>query len=285
MNVSFSVQTDSRKMVEEAVRSDCDEVRFGPEFCEWKIPSLDALKVAYKLINDAGKDFVYVTPRASNDSLGRLREQLKFMDGKGKVDVGVNDLGLLHVLRRYSNLRPRLGRQLICVPARRPWKGIKESKEGPLNVDSVSGQTNLNYTPTIRFFQKYRVQNIDVDWIPRCFPYLDFLVKRGLSISVHLHQILVCVTRRCHTARFLGEKSPKSCSKPCDRQIFLLKHRTLKAELFLCGNAVFSRAQPSRSGVRKLYVRGVNQFVITMGPITRIDSRQRINELIKNLWP
>ena len=35
--MKISVQTDIFNLLEEAVESKCDKVRFGAEFCEWKI--------------------------------------------------------------------------------------------------------------------------------------------------------------------------------------------------------------------------------------------------------
>ena len=38
--MKYSVQTDNVRAVREALGSNCDRIRFGSEFCEWKIPSL-----------------------------------------------------------------------------------------------------------------------------------------------------------------------------------------------------------------------------------------------------
>jgi len=287
--MKFSVQTttSSLDMLKEAVSSDCDKVRFGSEFCEWKIPSISELKEAYTLIKSEGKEFTYVTPRVSDSGIKKLLRQLDFLDRKGETEVVINDLGMLNLIGRYSNLNPHLGRQLVHIPARCPWlkKSIKDTLFGKFRgVDALYSQTSLNYRPTIKFFQKYRIRSVDLDWIPRCFRYYSFLAKNGFNLSIHLHLVPVTLTRKCHTARFLGENNPETCSKPCNDKAFRLENERLDLEFFLHGNVVFYLTQPSRRDVSKLK-NDVTEFVITMSPITGILNREKINNLISQLKP
>jgi len=284
----FSVQTTSSdlEMLREAVSSNCDKVRFGSEFCEWKIPSLAELEKAFMLVKDGGKDFTYVTPRVSDSGIGKLVRQLDFLNGKGEIGVVMNDLGVLNILGRYPNLIPHLGRQLVHVPARCPW--LKRSIRDTLlekvgGIDEIYSQTSLNYPPTIKFFQDQGVRGVDLDWIPRCFPYYDLLAKAGIDLSVHLHLVPVTLTRKCHTARLLGEDAPDTCSRPCTDRAFLLKNPRLGLGFFLHENAVFRLIEPSKRDVAKLPRNGISEFVITMSPITRILNRERIEELVLQL--
>ena len=57
------MQTDDLAMLEEAAKSDCDGIRFGPEFCERKIPSIDVLNKSCGIAEDESKEFIYVTPK------------------------------------------------------------------------------------------------------------------------------------------------------------------------------------------------------------------------------
>ena len=285
--MKISIQTDRLKTLEEIMKSVCDRVRFGSEFCEWKIPSLELLREAYRLTYKGGKDFVYVTPRVSDRRLDNIQRQLSFLDCKENVDVVVNDFGILNVLERYPNLRPHLGRQLIYMPARCPWlqntlnstMGFFEKKR----MEKIYYQTSLNYLPTIHLYQKYGVEGIDVDWIPRCFPYFEFLMKNGLNLSVFMHLIPVAVTRACHTARFLFEHEPEICSEPCDSKAFLLKQNILGIDLYLHGNVVFKLTNPSLKDVKRLYKQEIGEFIVTVNPITKLDSREKIDQFIQSL--
>jgi len=64
--VKLSVQTDNATLLAEILRSPCDGLRFGSEFCEQLLPPLVSLERAYELSLGAGKTFAYVTPRLSN---------------------------------------------------------------------------------------------------------------------------------------------------------------------------------------------------------------------------
>jgi collagenase-like PrtC family protease len=272
-------------MLKEAVKSDCDIVRFGSEFCEWKIPSLNTLEKAYNLTNDWGKEFVYITPRVSNNNLEKIRDHLNFFNEEKKNKVVVNDLGTLNILKVYPKINPHLGRQLVYIPARCPWNEITEHDVGFLTkrkITNIFYQTSLNYKPTIQFFQKLGVQGVDVDWIPQCIPHYNFLLKNGLDLSVHVYLVPVTLTRRCHTARFLGEKDPENCTQPCSTQAFVLRHDVLGIELFLHGNTVFTFNDPANNDIKQLR-NNADQLVIAMTPATKIDSQQEINALITRL--
>lgn len=281
--MKISVQTDNLKMLDEALNSDCDKIRFGSEFCEFKVPTLATLEKAYVLVRKEGKDFAYITPRVSTASIENIRKQLSFLDKKGEMNIISNDLGTLSILEQYSNLKPHLGRQLVYVPARCPWPEIgPKSFLAKRRWARIFYQTSLNYKPSIRFFQNYGVKDVDVDWIPNCFKHYYFLVRNGLALSVYLHLIPVTITRKCHTARFLKEENLWTCSRPCNNRAFLLKERIMHVEFYLQGNTVFSYTRPSQSDVRKLRKIGASELVIVMNPITKIESRQDIDELIGN---
>jgi len=283
IRLKFSVQTDELNGLKEALESHCDEVRFGPEFCEWKIPDLFTLKKAYSLTVDKGKVFAYVTPRVSTDGIKKIREQIGFLSSKGNVHVVINDFGVLSILGDYPELKPHLGRtpwlRFNAKDIIRYFPSSLTMKIGMGPIEDLYSRTSLNYAPTAGFFQRYGIKDIDVDWIPKCFPYYGLLVKKGFSLSVHLHLVLVTITRRCHTARFLGEEKAEACSKPCYKRAFLLK-TPVESELYLHGNTVFSFEQFSRKDLMKLLNSDITKFVITMNPITRVSSHREINNLI-----
>ena len=294
--MKFSVQVDDLKLLNEALATECDKVRFGAEFCEWKVPSLKTLKTAYDLTVDAGKQFDYITPRCSDKTIKRILDHLSFLNDKGEIKVIINDIGFLNVLKRYERLIPHLGRQLIHIPARCPWF-YRDSRSFIFfgfmikaaimrrHVKDLYNQTSLHYEPTIRFYKEYGFRGLDLDWIPRCFPHYKFFVDQGLDVAVHTHLVPVTVTRKCHTARFLGEKNPQNCSKPCNTRAFLLKHEGvfMTVKLFLHGNAVFTLTQPTKKDVKNLLRAGATELVITMNPVTNTLSRERVNEVISSI--
>jgi len=287
----ISVQTDNLRLLREALKSSCHSVRFGSEFCENLLPTLKALERVYELACEAGKQFTYVTPRLSNAGIEKLREHLSFLSGKGEVRVLVSDFGALNILADYPDLRPHLGRNLFLVPARSAWaeghvQGADPTSEIARWLHDLYSTTSLNYQATIDLYRSYGCQRADVDWIPWILPALRSLVEKGLSLSAHLHLVPVTFTRKCHMARFVGEQSPERCSRPCLSRAFVLRNEALREyglDFFLGGNTVFRLVQPSPGDMLDLQEAGVSELVLTLNPITRIDSAQKIKDLISDM--
>ena len=71
--MKFTIQIENSKRLDEALKSNCQRIRFGPEFCEWKLPNMDMLKKTYTLTKKTEKEFCYVTPHTSNQVLEKIR--------------------------------------------------------------------------------------------------------------------------------------------------------------------------------------------------------------------
>jgi len=108
--MKFSVQTDNLATLKEALKSKCTDIRFGSEFCEYAIPSLDEIAEAYERIRIKKKGFKYITPRVSNSGIEKLRKHLNYLDEKEGINIVFNDLGTLNLLKSCKNLTPHLGR-------------------------------------------------------------------------------------------------------------------------------------------------------------------------------
>jgi len=295
--VKVSVQTDNLRLLREALKSGCSGVRFGSEFCEHLLPSLSTLEKAHELTCEGGKGFTYVTPRLSNAGLEGLKAQLPSLNERGRIGVVVNDFGALNILSDYPNLHPRLGRNLFLVPARSAWADGHIQSEDPSSergrwVRALYAATSLNYPLTIELYRQYGCQWVDVDWTPHILPSLRSLVEEGLSLSILFPLVPVTFTRKCHMARFLGEKHPERCSRPCLRTAYVLKNEALTEyeeefglKLFLHGNAVFRLAHLSREDVADLQGAGVAELVLIMNPITGIDTAEKIDEFILTHGP
>jgi hypothetical protein len=297
----IAVQLESLESLEAAVESRCDVIRFGPEFCEYKLPDLAGLKSAHETVSGSGRKFCYITPRLSNSGIEKVREHLDFLNKKDDARIVVNDLGTVNLVRQYPGLHKYLGRQLYRVPARSPW-AEKIAKEGLViggrngHIDHLDkggflvkrwynrlfSQTSLYYPPTIELFRSYGFEGVDVDWIPRTFHMFKWLKSRGLECSLHSQQVPIAVTRKCHTARFLGEKSLETCSKPCLNKAYVLKNDVLGIEIQLHGNTVFTLVQQPNIDLGKLDEQGVSELVLTMSPLTRIESKTDIDDFLRH---
>ena len=269
MNVT--IQAGNLTMLKEAIAGDSQRVRFGSEFCMYALPTIDVLETAYNLTSDAGKEFVYVTPRLAEGTMNSIRKHLKLLNDLGKATVVANDLGTIQTLKELSQMKLYLGRQLVYTPSRCPWKEITEHTVSIFTkrkVKQIFYQTALNYKPTIEFYKGLGAVGADVDWIPELFPAFNFLIKNKLNLSVHLHSIPVAITRKCHMARFLGEKDLEKCSRPCYIKAYKMNNQTLDKEMVLCGNTVFKLIEPKKKMTQELVKHGITEIVFTMGPLT-----------------
>lgn len=284
--MEITVQAMNLSQLKEAVYSTCHRVRYGSEFCMYSLPTAESLRTAYKAAADAGKRFSYVTPRLADIAMDKIREHLILLNTLGEATVVANDLGTLRVLKRLSNLKPHLGRQLVYTPSRCPWKEITEEVVSIFvkrKVKRVFYQTSLNYGPTIDFFKSLGAVGVDVDWVPDLFDSLGFLVKSGLQVSVHTYAVPAAITRKCHTARLLGMKSLEQCSRPCYLNAYSMENEFLKTNLFLHGNAIFRLCDPEKRDLAHLKELGVSELILTMGPLTGIRSQPQIDDLSKRL--
>jgi len=284
MNVA--IQTGNLPLLREALASESRKMRFGSEFCMYALPSTSALETAYTSTRDAGKEFAYVTPRLADTYMDKVREHLSLLDDLGGATVVVNDLGTLSITREYPSLTPYLGRQLVYTPSRCPWKEITEhpvSYFTKRKVKRIFYQTSLNYEPTLEFFKGLGVVGADVDWIPEIFNNLKPLTQRDLQVSVHLYSVPVAITRKCHTARFLGEQSLDQCSRLCYTKAYSMENELLDIGMYLHGNTVYKLADPDKNTMNQLARWGVGELVLTMSPLSKVSSHAELEGVLKSL--
>jgi hypothetical protein len=285
--MKFTAHIESIRLLPEALASECQSIRFGSEFCELKIPTLEQLKVAYAETREAGKSFCYVTPIVSEIGVKKLREHFTYLKELDDVEVVIGDFGALNMAKDAGTLNLRLGRTRVYIPARSPWPQITRVPNVPQpafqKVEEIFYQTGLSYRRSLEFYRNCGINAADVDWIPRCFQSYADLVKSGLNIAVHANAIPVTVTEKCHMARFLGEEDYVSCSRPCQSKALSIKQSDLGVKLVLCGNVAFSVVNPGADDVKKLQAFGIDEIVISMNPATKLLTSGEVNNTIAHL--
>jgi hypothetical protein len=270
--------------IDMALNSNCDKIRFGAEFCEWKIPTMDVLKENYIKTVKEGKEFCYITPHTSNNGIEKIKKHMKFLNENGDVKVIVNDLGVLNIVEQLPNLRLHMGRQLITNLARCPWKELINPQAGQLEkkkIEKTLFQTNLNYQRTIEFFKEHGVTGVDLDWIPQCFEHYNFLTNQDIGLSIYLKTIPITITRKCHMARFLGYKDPEKCPKPCLEMAFKIVQPIMDIEMLVHGNAVLRLIEPNKSDIKKICKIGIDELIIPLNPVSNFESYKEINRFIE----
>jgi hypothetical protein len=284
--MKITVQTGNLSLLKEGLASDSQSIRFGSEFCMYALPTSESVEKAHRLTRDSGKEFTYVTPRLAEGAMDSINEHLVLLNDLGEATVIANDLGTIHALNGLPSLKLALGRQLVYTPSRCPWNQITEQSVNIFTKRKVSQifyQTALNYQPTIDFYRGLGAIGADVDWIPEMFSNLNFLIRNGLPVSVHMHSIPVAITRKCHMARFLGEEDLDRCSRPCHTKAYSMENEYLGIDMVVLGNTVYKLKEPDRKWAKQLANRGVSELVLTMSPITGVSSREQIEDLIQQV--
>lgn len=178
----------------------------GDEFCEQLLPAADDLKRAGKLFR--GRT-VLVTPLLSDAAIDKVERLLRsFSSAKNRLEVVVNDLGLLHLLRaRYA---ARVSVTLGRVFAHR------------LKVMAPSFAAG--------FLKEHGVVRVELD-----DPALPerFARYAGLKLSFHSPFRYLSATRFCPWERHW----PGPCAASCLGKMTRITHPRLPRPLLLRGAA------------------------------------------------
>lgn len=234
-----------------------DEIRIGTEFCENQMISLEEIKKVYDRTRQTRKNLSIIYPRLTNTKMEGVKEQLNYLNDLDKgIKIIANDLGILNWVNKnkLSNLEVYFGRQLISVPKRaRPPMPKIMGKENMLSrfVDKqLFDKTNMNYDLTVDFIVRNSVAGLEVDYIPETFPQLNIFLKKKIKINIHLGNVLVALTRKCHTARYCGVDND-CCGRVCKEKKFILKHEGT-GTLYLDGNTVYDYCKVNKDDFKKL---------------------------------
>ncbi|HEY7915304.1 MAG TPA: hypothetical protein VIG62_25575 [Blastocatellia bacterium] len=292
--MKFTVHAEHPPALNQALRSDCDAIRYGADLCEFKLPNDVQIREFVRHLNDTDKEMSYVCPRVPQQDFATLERHLSVISEQTTRPVRViaNDWGVLNQIidKRYPRLVPYLGRQLVAIPGRgRPsmadlmggenlFRRIAVKKVGGL----VFNKTNLHFKATLKFLLENGVEGADIDWVPQSFKEMKDIVKAGLQFSVHLGLVIVAVVRRCHTARYFNEPIPERCSMPCFKTAFLLNHE-LFGNLYMDGNTIFAKTEPTQKEMQQLYSCDPAELVVTMGAMTKINTAEDINAQIQRI--
>jgi hypothetical protein len=264
--------------------SDYQRVYFGSEFCERRIPALDAMKTVLGRAGELGMKFTLATPFVTDQGLARVEVLLQHLNSFQKgCEVVANDWGVLRLLRtRFPSLEPVVGRLLVkqkrCptltrVLKRAPAAALRKLAEGskekglffqtklPRAMDDYYMGSNAGSVPIL---QKY-LASLGAHRIELDNPAHGVRVALGNGIraaSLHVPYVYVSTTFFCLSA---GCDDPQKstlkrrpCTQQCSRYVFTLKHSSMPESLYLRGNTHFYRnekvvlARMARMGVDRL---------------------------------
>jgi hypothetical protein len=230
--VKFTVYAEHPPALRQALRSQCDTIRYGADLCEFKLPNDAQLQEFLDYLNQTNKEFSYVCPRLPEHAFPIIERHLRMISAKTQrpIRVVANDWGVLNQLidRRYPKLFPYIGRQLVAIPNRgRPSMADLMGSESwfkRMAVQKLGGiifnKTNLHFKPTMKFLRDHGVAGADIDWVPPTFGEMQDVVKGGIQFSVHMGLVIVAVVRRSIQLGTLMNQFRNVVRCPASRQLF-----------------------------------------------------------------
>lgn len=232
---------------------------FGQEFCEYLVPSLEDLKMAYYTSRQLDWDFTYVTGTLTNQAMEATRGNLAFLQEETKnssrsIEVVINDWGLLSsVGAEFPGMEIALGRLLIKqdryswiespIPQKTPI-GSQMLEEGDLeeimeNQLQALADSMLACEQHRDLLKELGVKHVDVDPLSqgsRIEP--DW----GFSFGFYYPWTYLTSSRACATSALIDPErydlvSGRPCSRPCQQvNVELSKHHSIAVHR---GNSFF----------------------------------------------
>lgn len=218
----------------------------GSEYCAHLLPGPDGLRAAVASAASRGIFLLLLTPYFRDRELKRAVRLLKEIPKGAKVEVAVNDWGMLAAARAlFPDLRLSLGR-LLCGQKRCPRIGVstrlteagRRWHEGGL-FTSAKGRRYLAAS--------FGVTGFHVDIPPwGGFPFRTHGEEQGEEpeIFVHVPYALVTLSDFCP---WLGGKSSaaiSSCPRPCRAGAVVLREPSMGGDLIQRGKARFAASGP-----------------------------------------
>ena len=216
-----------------------ERLYFGPEFCQYLLPSSSELKEALNFAQKKNLSFTLVTPFVTDEGLKKLIPLWEVLKDWKKPEVVVNDWGVLSFLQEnYPEFSLVLGRLL------------SKQKRGPrlLNIkDRIPREMWAHFQrsyldlPLVQDFLSQRgIRRVELDNLLQG-------IKRDPEIPTSLYYpyAYVTTTRMCLTnacdQRIQPLRSIFPCHKECRIYTFRLIHRNMPVSLFIKGNTQFFR--------------------------------------------
>lgn len=235
---------DLEEIEDKCILPEVSELRYGDEFCFRKCISFAKIDEAFDLAIRYKKSISFIYPRLNDDEMDRVKRQLHKLNEFGEsIYIIANDLGIGQYIVSCSlnNLKIVLGRQAISVPMRArpamPSVMGKDNVIADLADKKLFYLTNVNYKRTLKFLKKMNIYGLEFDYIPKTFPLIKKLQKEGIHAYIHKGNVMVALTRRCHTQRLYGET--QDCNLICKERRLRLFHEVTN-ELFMDGNAILA---------------------------------------------
>lgn len=229
---------------------------FGPEFCQYLLPSPSELKKALNFAQKKNLSFTLVTPFVTDEGLKKLIPLWEVLKDWGKTEVVVNDWGVISFLQEnYPEFSLVLGRLLSRQKRGPRLLNIKDRI--PREMWDHFQRSYLDLPLVQNFLSQMGIQRVELDNLLQ-----GIKRKPKIPASLYYPYAYVTTTRMCLTnacdQRTQPLRSIFPCRKECRIYTFKLTHRNMPVPLFIKGNTQFFRNEPLPSNLSEL---GIDRLV------------------------
>jgi hypothetical protein len=233
-----------------------DRVYFGSEFCQYRLPSLAAVKKALAYSWHNGFEFTFASPYVHNQKFYLLLEILEDLHQTAStagrsIEVVVNDWGVYHHVRtHFPSLRIVIGRLLNKTIRDPRIADFYDEGNVPESARNVVRETGLFSDGFSRFLETANVVGLEFDELVQehnltqhTSPYrLTFHFPFGCVASGSACMVGFIETEK--KAKFRGDPE---CKQQCQLYTFELKNRKfteMEHRIFQKGNTAFYAYNP-----------------------------------------
>jgi len=189
-----------------------ERVYLGAESCVRLLPTLSQLERHINQVQEAGYGFTFVIPAmVSEFEVGKIRKLLGFLaGGKRKVEVVINDWGVLSLAQEYDNLVLILGR-LLNKRERDPRVDYKKLPPWLLRILRGSMVDDQRW---LGFLKAKRIVAIEYDNVRQGLAATGDLM--GVQLHLYYPHVVASLSRECiYSSTTKAGPSLGGCQRSC----------------------------------------------------------------------
>lgn len=207
-----------------------DQVYYGAEFCEKKIPTKNEIIKIMDYIGKSKQKISLLTPPCTKYGLDRIEELLKYYPAGNEIIF--NDWGVLKLIDRNKYI-PVLGRLLVTIKRDPRIKDIN-------NPDESYKYSNVNSKEFQNILLENNINRIELDNVYQGYNFdLDQKIKTSLIYPL----VYITTSRKCliSAAEYAEKVNPirDNCGQLCDKYLLTANIKNYSENIFIDGNTNF----------------------------------------------
>lgn len=212
----LEVRVDNKKDFDKALDLKCDKISYGVEGCYLLLPDKNELAEMIDSCTEMNKIFKLVLPKATESAMDRIVDTIRYIEQLNtRVEITVNDFGVLSVISQMNNMDIYLGHMLNYSLQACPWNENLLRDESDEIMDIVLDTNNDNKFK-LGIMQDMKVKGIDCDAWKNGYDSLLRIKNYGFQVSVCYKRVSVSFSRTCPTAKYFDKPVAEAeCREQC----------------------------------------------------------------------